>query len=115
MTAVGRASQTQVLDMAPEVTDVPLRIRRVTAEDVLSVTGAAVASLGLTWLLYERVLPFSGAFGFWVCWYVLFIVFYLAVAGLQWNRLVVRDKTMGRAGQHGRHLRLRGGHRADRL
>ena len=95
MTAVGRASQPRVLDAAPELMDVPLRIRRVTAEDVLSVAGAAVASLGLTWVLYERVLPFSGAFGFWLCWYALFIVFFLAVAGLQWNRLVVRDKTMG--------------------
>ncbi len=100
MTTVGRARaggrpQPQQLDLGAEVTDAPLRIRRVTPEDVLSVVGAAIASLGLTWLLYERVLPFSGAFGFWLCWYVLFIVFFLAVAGLQWNRLVVQDKTMG--------------------
>jgi phosphate transport system permease protein len=100
VTTVGRAGaggrpHPQRLESAPEAADEPLRIRRVTAEDVLSVGGAAVASLGLTWLLYERVLPFSGAFGFWLCWYALFVVFFLAVAGLQWNRLVVRDKTMG--------------------
>ncbi len=74
--------------------DVPLVLRRVTPEDVLTVVGAAVASLGLTWILYERVLPLSGAFGFWLCWYLAFVVFYLAIAGLQWNGLVVRDKAL---------------------
>lgn len=74
--------------------DVPLQIRRVTAEDVLTIVGAAVGSVGLNWVLYERVLPFSGAFGFWVCWYLEFVVLYLAAAGLQWNRRVVTDKTL---------------------
>jgi phosphate transport system permease protein len=78
----------------PAAADVPLTLRRVTSEDVLTVLGAAVGSLGLTWLLYERVLPLSGAFGFWVCWYLVFVAFYLAAAALQWNRLVVRDKAM---------------------
>jgi len=71
-----------------------LQIRRISAEDVLAVAGAAVASLCLTWVLYEQVLPFSGAFGFWLCWYLLFVLMYLAVAGLIWQRLVVRDKIM---------------------
>ncbi len=74
--------------------DTPLRLKRVTPEDVLTVAGAAVASLGLTWLLYERVLPLTGALGLWICWYVVFVLFYLAIAGMQWNRLVVRDKAM---------------------
>jgi phosphate transport system permease protein len=78
----------------PEVSDVPLRLRAVKAEESLTLLGAAVAALGLTWVLYERVLPLSGAFGFWLCWYVLFVIFYLVTAGLQWNRLVVRDKGM---------------------
>jgi phosphate transport system permease protein len=73
---------------------VPIRLSRVTQEDMLTLGGAAIASLGLTWLLYERVLPLTGAFGFWVCWYLVFLIFYLATAGLQWNRLVVRDKAM---------------------
>ena len=61
---------------------------------MLSIVGAAIASLGLTWLLYERILPFTGAFGFWVSWYLLFVIFYLAIVGLQWNGLVVRDKVI---------------------
>jgi phosphate transport system permease protein len=71
-----------------------LQIRRVSAEEVLAVAGAALASLCLTWVLYEQVLPFTGAFGFWVCWYLLFVLIYLAVAGLLWPRLVVRNKIM---------------------
>ncbi len=74
--------------------DKPLRIRRLTPEDWLSIGGAAVGSLGITWVLYEQVLPFSGGFGFWVCWYLVFLLLYLAVAGLQWSKLVVRDKFM---------------------
>jgi phosphate transport system permease protein len=79
---------------AQDAGDIALRLRKITPEDVLTVAGAAIGSLGLTWLLYERVLPLTGAFGFWLCWYLLFVLFYLAVAGLQWSRLVVRDKAM---------------------
>jgi phosphate transport system permease protein len=78
----------------PEASDAPLRLRTVRAEESLTLLGAAFAALGLTWVLYERVLPLSGAFGFWVCWYLVFVIFYLVTAGMQWNGLVVRDKAM---------------------
>ena len=74
--------------------DEPLRIQTVTPEDVLTVAGAAIGALGLDWLVYERLLPLSGALGFWVCWYVLFALFYVAAAAMRWNRLVVRDKAV---------------------
>jgi phosphate transport system permease protein len=72
--------------------DVPLKIRQVTAEGMLTLIGAAAGALGLDWVLYERVLPFTGALGFWLGWYVLFLAFYTAIASLQWDRLAVRDK-----------------------
>jgi phosphate transport system permease protein len=75
-------------------TDRPIRIIRLTPEDFLSVVGAAIGALGITWVLYEQILPFSGALGFWVVWYAVFMLMYIAVAGLQWNQLVVRDKAM---------------------
>jgi phosphate transport system permease protein len=78
----------------PPAADAPLRIRSMTAEDLLSLAGAAVGALALDWVLYERVLPFSGALGFWVCWYVLFLVAYTSIASLQWDRLAVRDKVV---------------------
>src|SRR4029077_9499996 len=94
MTSAGTALRAGGSGPPAAVADAPLTLRRVPSEDVLPVLGAAVGSLGLTWLLYERVLPLSGAFGFWVCWYLVFVGFYLAAAALQWNRLVVRDKAM---------------------
>src|SRR5215469_4295826 len=78
----------------PPAADVPLRIRSVTAADMLTLVGAAAGALALDWVLYERVLPFSGALGFWVCWYVLFLVFYTSIAFMQWDRLAVQDKVV---------------------
>ncbi len=78
----------------PPAADVPLRIQSVTAADMLTLAGAAVGAVALDWVLYERVLPFSGALGFWVCWYVLFLVFYTSIASLQWDQLAVRDKVV---------------------
>ena len=78
----------------PPAADVPLRIRSVTAADMVTLVGAAAGALALDWVLYERVLPFSGALGFWVCWYVLFLVAYTSIASLQWDRLAVRDKVV---------------------
>jgi phosphate transport system permease protein len=74
--------------------DRPLRLSRVTAEDVLSIVGAAAGALALDWVLYERVLPFTGALGFWLCWYGLFLVCYTGVAALQWDGLAVRDRVI---------------------
>ena len=72
--------------------DAPLRLRRVTAEGILTVGGAAVAAVALDWVLYERVLPFTGVVGFWTCWYVLFLLCYAAIGAMQWNGLAVRDR-----------------------
>ena len=94
MTTVGRGRAPQALAGSAADGDAPLQIRVVTSEDILALAGAAIGSLGLTWVIYERLMPWSGGFGFWVCWYLVFLVLYLAVAGFQWNRLVVRDKTM---------------------
>jgi phosphate transport system permease protein len=95
MTATGERRPLRPGALADLIDDTPLQLRRLTPDGVLTAAGSAVGALGLTWLLYERILPLSGAFGFWVCWYLLFVLFYLAAAGLQWNRLVVRDRTMG--------------------
>src|SRR5205823_9938831 len=52
---------------------VMVRPSALTAADAGSLAGAAAGALGLVWLLYERILPFSGALGFWLCWYVAFL------------------------------------------
>jgi phosphate transport system permease protein len=91
MTALDRGSVPEMAEHAP---DQPLRIGTVTAEDVLTLAGAVIGGLGLTWLVYERLLPWSGALGFCICWYLVFAVLYVAAAAMQWPRLVVRDKTV---------------------
>src|ERR1700677_544232 len=80
--------------LADSAGDRPLRLRRVTAEGMLTLGGSAVAALALDWVLYERVLPFSGVLGFWICWYLLFLACYAAIGSLQWNRLAVRDRVL---------------------
>jgi phosphate transport system permease protein len=67
-------------------------LRRVSPEGVATVVGAAGGALGLVWVLYERVLPFSGALGFWLCWYVAFLALYAAMAALQWDKREVRHR-----------------------
>ncbi len=74
--------------------DRPLRLRQVTAEGMLSIGGAAAAALALDWVLYERILPFTGVLGFWLCWYALFLLCYTGIAAMQWNGLAVRDRVV---------------------
>ncbi|MFD7595054.1 phosphate ABC transporter permease PstA [Kitasatospora sp. NPDC059812] len=69
-----------------------VKLGGVTREDVLTVAGSLVGSLALDWMSYERILPFSGAFGFLVCWYVLFLAGYFTLGRLQWGRLLVRER-----------------------
>ncbi|MFJ9951489.1 phosphate ABC transporter permease PstA [Kitasatospora sp. NPDC091207] len=69
-----------------------VKLGGITREDVLTMAGAFVGSLGLDWVLYERVLPFSGALGFLLCWYLLFLVGYYALGRLQWGALPVRER-----------------------
>src|SRR5690348_15766936 len=51
-----------------------VRIVRVSAEGTATVIGAGLGALGLVWVLYERVLAFSGVLGFWVSWYAVFLL-----------------------------------------
>lgn len=68
-----------------------ITLRRVTPEGVYTVLGAGAGALGLVWVLYERVLPTSGAFGFWLSWYLCFLGLYFAAALMQWDREVAAD------------------------
>src|SRR5260370_23917831 len=62
-----------------------VRIVRVSPEGAATLFGAALGALGLVWVLYERVLPFTGVLGFWLCWYVVFLLLYGAIALMQWD------------------------------
>jgi phosphate transport system permease protein len=66
-------------------TDFPIRIRAISGSGAATAFGSALAALCLDWLLYEQILPFSGALGFWLCWYGLFLALYAAMAAMQWD------------------------------
>lgn len=71
-----------------------IRIRAFTADTALTLFGSAAGALGLTWLAYERILPLSGALGFWLLWYVLFVAFYGCVTAIVWGRRAVADRVI---------------------
>jgi phosphate transport system permease protein len=72
--------------------DAPRVISARTAEDWMSLLGAATASLCLVWLLFEQVLPLSGKLGFVLCWYGTFIAFYALVTAMSHPRPMVIDR-----------------------
>src|SRR5215469_4858519 len=63
-----------------------VRIVRISLAGTATLWGAVVGALALVWVLYERVLPFSGVLGFWLCWYLVFVLLYAAMARMQWDR-----------------------------
>jgi phosphate transport system permease protein len=76
----------------PGTVEPRVRTRTGTAAARATFLAAAVAALGLTWVIYERVLPFTGVLGFWLSWYVTFLVIYAVMARLQWDLLEARDR-----------------------
>ena len=73
----------------------PRRPRQVTAraaDDWLALGGSLAGALGLVFVTYDRLLPFSGPVGFFVCWYVVFLLCYLAVSAMAHPRQVVLDR-----------------------
>ena len=75
-------------------TERKVRIIRVSAEGTATVIGAGLGALGLVWVLYERVLAFSGVLGFWVSWYVVFLLLYGAMARMQWDWRDVQNRVV---------------------
>jgi phosphate transport system permease protein len=74
-----------------------IRLHAVTAEDVLVPAAAAVAAVALVWYPYENVLPFSGVLGFWICWYVAFLLLYGGVTALRAGRRAMVDRFVAAA------------------
>lgn len=71
-----------------------LKLRRPTPAAVASLAGSAVGGLSLAWVLYERVLPTSGALGFWLCAYAAFVGLYGLCCTLQWGGQFARDRVV---------------------
>jgi phosphate transport system permease protein len=83
-----------------EVDDFPRDVRQRTTSDILTLVGSGIGSLSLDWILFERVLPFSGGVGFFVCWYLLFLCFYAGLTALDGSRALIADR-LASAAVHG--------------
>ncbi|MEW2076021.1 phosphate ABC transporter permease PstA [Streptomyces sp. NPDC012403] len=62
------------------------------ATDVYALLGAAAASLALTWLIFDRLLPFNGVLGFLAIAYVLFLGVYALLVSFDEDGPAVRDR-----------------------
>src|SRR4051794_13016029 len=76
----------------PDKPDPPRSVTQSTADDRLCVAWSAAGSLGLSWLLYFQILPFSGKVGFVIFWFVTFIAMYAGVTSLAHPGPIVRDR-----------------------
>lgn len=95
--APGRTARTVVIDRT--ATPPPLAQQRrslggVTQDDLLTIGGAAVSAICTALLLFGRVAPVAGAFGFVIVAYVLFVLTYAMLVSLREERPAVVDKVM---------------------
>jgi phosphate transport system permease protein len=94
-TTVSEAMPPVVPEQPPpllEPPDVPRAVSVMTTDDRLSLVGSFVGSLGLTWLLYYRILPFSGKVGFFISWFAIYLAMYASVTALAHPKPIVIDR-----------------------
>jgi phosphate transport system permease protein len=80
------------ISTSDEAPDQPRMVSSTTEDDRLCLIGAAVGSLGLSWILYTQILPFSGKIGFVIFWFVTYVVMYGSVTALGNPAPIVRDR-----------------------
>jgi phosphate transport system permease protein len=71
-----------------------IRVRAFGLVEAGELIGAFLAALALVWLVYERLTPLSGGFGFFVCVYVAFLGISWFVAREQRGAVVARDQVV---------------------
>jgi phosphate transport system permease protein len=72
--------------------DVPRSVGSRSKDDIAALIGAGAASLAMTWLLYDNILPTAGIVGFFIVWYIAFVGLYALVLTPNHPRPVVIDK-----------------------
>jgi phosphate transport system permease protein len=82
----------QHLQSGPVTSDKPRTLTQRTLDDRLSLVSAAAGALAIVWIIYDRLLPFSGTLGFLICWYVTFVGLYTALTSLRYPRPIVIDR-----------------------
>jgi phosphate transport system permease protein len=77
---------------APSLDDRPRPVGRTTPDDRFALIGCLLGSLGLVWVCYDKLLPFSGTVGFALCWYSVFLALYIGVSAITLPGPLVRDR-----------------------
>ncbi len=60
-------------------------------DQVITHVSSAVAALALTWLVYERLTPFSGGLGFLAVWWFAFVGFVYVTSRQQWGAVMATN------------------------
>jgi phosphate transport system permease protein len=96
LTTTTRPPETEVRDQSAVRREVRrVRLGGTDPELVAHVIGAAAGALALDWLVYERLVPMTGAIGFWLCWYLMFLGLLAAVSATTLDRVGVVDRLVG--------------------
>jgi phosphate transport system permease protein len=74
--------------------EVPVRTRSFTRQDGYILAGSVASSLCLVWLVFERLLPLSGPFGFLLLWFWCFIAVYWLVVREVEGRRAATDRAI---------------------
>lgn len=69
-----------------------ITVRSIETDQLIIVAGSAVSALALTWLLYGRILPLSGALGFVVVWYAVFVAAVSLLTSQVYDGVRARDQ-----------------------
>ena len=72
-----------------------IRHRAITLDGTCALLGSASGALGVTWLVYERLLPTTGVLGFWLVTFLAFLGLYVGVTALVWGPRAVVDRLAG--------------------
>jgi phosphate transport system permease protein len=86
------AVPTPVAQVRPPAVPRKLRSSGWTGERVSQLIAAAIGALALVWLVFERLLPFSGVVGFWLTAYVAFLALYAVTVSITEDRVAMRDR-----------------------
>jgi phosphate transport system permease protein len=78
------------VDAVPD--DRPRQLGKRTLDDRMSFLGAALGSLALVWLGYYRLLPLNGLVGFFILWYLSFVLLLAVVTSMSHPRTEVVDR-----------------------
>lgn len=69
-------------------------VGRMTRGDKLNIAGSAASALAITMLLFGRITPLSGKFGFVIVAFLVFLATYAVLVSLTESRTAVLDKVM---------------------